>query len=53
VPIWVGITDNVTTEILSGTKPGDVFVKRFIDNSGSGFSLKEAIKLARPDARTL
>lgn len=53
VPIWVGITDNVTTEVLSGPKPGEAFVKRFIDNSSSGFSLKEAIKLARPDNRTL
>ncbi len=53
IPIWVGITDNVTTEIISGAKAGDVFVKRFIDNSSSSFSLKEAIKLARPDGRTL
>lgn len=53
VPIWVGITDNVTTEILSGPKPGESFVKRFIDNSSSSFGLKEAIKMARPDNRTL
>lgn len=53
VPLWVGVTDNVLTEVLAGAKPGDAFVKRFIDKSGSGFSLKEAIKLARPDSRTL
>ncbi|HKQ50271.1 MAG TPA: efflux RND transporter periplasmic adaptor subunit [Phycisphaerae bacterium] len=53
VPIWVGITDNVSTEILSGPKPGESFVKRFIDNSSSSFGLKEAIKMARPDNRTL
>ena len=53
VPVWVGITDNVTTEVLSGAKPGEAFIKRFIDNSSSSFGLKEAIKLARPDNRTL
>jgi HlyD family secretion protein len=53
VPIWVGITDNVSTEVLSGPKPGEAFVKRFIDNSSSSFGLKEAIKMARPDNRTL
>lgn len=53
VPLWIGITDNISTEILSGAKSGDQFIKRFIDNSSSGFSLKEAIKLASPDNRTL
>lgn len=52
-PIWVGITDNADTEVLAGAKVGDKFVKKFIDKSESGFSLKEAIRLARPDQRTL
>ncbi len=53
VTLWIGITDNVTTEILAGAKPGDPFVKRFIDSSSTGFKLKEAIKLASPDNRTI
>lgn len=53
VPIWIGVTDNVNTEILSGARPGDEFVREFVDGSSGGFSLKEAIKLASPDNRTL
>lgn len=53
VPLWVGITDNVFTEILAGAAPGDAFVRKFIDTSSSGFSFKEAIKLASPDNRSL
>lgn len=53
VPIWVGITDNVHTEILSGAKPGDKFVREFVDKSNASFSLKEAIRLAQPGNRTL
>lgn len=53
VAMWVGITDNVNTEVLTGAGPGDVFVTEFLDKSASGFSLKEAIRLARPDNRTL
>lgn len=53
VPIWIGVTDNVNTEILLGAKPGDEFVREFADSSSGGFSLKEAIKLASPDNRTL
>ncbi len=52
-PLWIGVTDNVSTEVLWGGQAGDVFVTEFIDQSSSGFSLKEAIKLARPDNRTL
>jgi hypothetical protein len=43
----------VTTEVLSGAKLGDRFIKRFIDSSSSSFGLKEAMRLARPDNRTL
>lgn len=53
VPVWIGVTDNVNTEILLGAKPGDQFVREFADSSTAGFSLKEAIKLASPDNRTL
>lgn len=52
-PLWVGVTDNINTEILSGAKPGDTFVSKFIDRSSSGFSFKEALRLASPDNRTL
>lgn len=53
VPVWIGVTDNVNTEILLGAKPGDQFVREFADSSSAGFSLKEALKLASPDNRTL
>lgn len=53
VPVWVGVTDNVMTEILSGASAGDQFVREYIDKSGSSFSLKEAMRLAQPDNRTL
>ncbi len=53
VPLWAGVTDNIMTEILVGAKPGDTFAKKFNDKSKSGFSLKEALKLASPDNRTL
>lgn len=53
VPLWVGVTDNASTEILVGAEPGDEFVRKFVDKSDSGFSLKEAMRLARPENRTL
>lgn len=53
VPMWMGVTDNLMTEVLVGAEPGDRFVKKFIDKSESGFSLKEAMKLADPQNRTL
>ncbi len=53
VPLWVGVTDNINTEVLTGAQPGDTLIKRFIDQSDAGFSLKEAFKLASPDNRTL
>ncbi len=53
VPLWVGVTDNINTEILAGAKPGDIFVKKAIDKSKSGYSLKDTMKLARPENRVL
>jgi len=53
VPIWTGITDNLETEILLGAESGDKFVSDFDELSSKGFSLKEALKLASPDNRTL
>lgn len=53
VPVWIGITDNVLTEVLAGAKPGDKFVREFTYKSGGTFSLKEAIRLAQPGNRTL
>jgi HlyD family secretion protein len=53
VPLWVGITDNVNTEIIGGAAIGESFVRKFTDKSKGGFDLKEAMKLARPDNRTL
>lgn len=53
VPLWVGVTDNVNTEIVAGAALGDSFVKKFTDKSESGFNFKEALKLARPDNRSL
>jgi HlyD family secretion protein len=53
VPLWVGVTDNINTEILAGAEPGDLFARKFIDKSKSGFSFKEALKLASPDNRRL
>lgn len=53
VPLWVGITDNLNTEILAGAKPGTSFVKKFIDKTESGFGFKDALRLASPSNRTL
>lgn len=53
IPLWLGVTDNVETEILLGSQPGEEFVKKFIDKSSSGFSFKEAMKLANAENRTL
>ena len=53
VPLWVGVTDNLHTEVLSGAASGVDFVKRFLDKSSSGFSFKDAMKLADPGNRTL
>jgi len=53
VPLWVGVTDNVNTEVIAGAAPGESFVRKFTDKSKGGFNLKEAMKLARPDNRTL
>ncbi|HVP11965.1 MAG TPA: efflux RND transporter periplasmic adaptor subunit [Phycisphaerae bacterium] len=53
LPLWIGITDNVNTEIVAGAKPGDTFVKKYIDQSKDGFNFKDAMKLASPENRTL
>jgi hypothetical protein len=53
VPLWVGVTDNLRTEILAGAKLGDTFVRQVIDKSEAGFSFKKALKLASPDNRSL
>jgi len=53
VPVWIGITDNLNTEVLGGATPETRVVSEFIDDSSASFSLKEAIRLARPDNRTL
>lgn len=53
VPVWIGITDNVLTEILAGAKPQDRFVREFTIKSGGTFNLKEAIRLSQPGNRTL
>ncbi|MBK8269593.1 MAG: efflux RND transporter periplasmic adaptor subunit [Planctomycetes bacterium] len=43
VPLWVGITDNVFTEVLVGAKEGDSFVTKFIQKTTGGFNFKEAL----------
>lgn len=53
VPIWTGITDNLSTEILIGAGADDKFVSEFDELSSKGFSLKEALKLASPDNRRI
>jgi HlyD family secretion protein len=53
VPLWVGVTDNVSTEILAGAKPGDTFVKKFEAQGQEGFGFKDALKLASPSNRRL
>lgn len=53
VPLWIGITDNLYTEVLSGAKPDDAFVKRFKIKESSGFSLQNALKQADPANRVL
>jgi HlyD family secretion protein len=53
VPLWVGITDNVNTEILAGARVGDRFVKKCTGKSESGYSFKDALKLASPENRSL
>jgi HlyD family secretion protein len=53
VPLWIGITDNVHTEIVSGAESGEEFVIEFIGRSTREFGLKEAIRMAQPDNRTL
>jgi len=51
VPFWIGITDNVDTEIVAGAKDGDAFVKKFVEKSAGGYSFQEMLKQASPDGR--
>ncbi len=53
VPLWIGITDNMNTELLVGANVGDEFVRKFVVKESTGFDLKELMKQARPDQRTL
>lgn len=53
IPLWIGVTDNIYTEILQGASAGTEFAKKYIDKSSSGFSLKEAFKLASPENRSM
>lgn len=53
VPLWVGVTDNTDTEIISGARPGDRFVRKFTPKLDAGFSLQQAFKLADPANRAL
>ncbi len=53
VPLWVGITDNVFTEVISGAKEGDSFVTKFVRKSTGGFDFKEALKLSQEGNRSI
>ncbi|MEK6644713.1 MAG: efflux RND transporter periplasmic adaptor subunit [Planctomycetota bacterium] len=53
VMLWIGITDNVNTEVLAGAKVGDVFVRKYIEKSSGGSGFIDAIKLADPNNRNL
>jgi HlyD family secretion protein len=53
VPLWLGVTDNVNTEILIGGSNGERYVKKCVELESGGFKLKDALKLARPDNRTI
>jgi HlyD family secretion protein len=53
VPLWLGVTDNVNTEILVGASASERLVKKCVELQSGGFNFKEALKMARPDGRTL
>ncbi|MBX3395510.1 MAG: efflux RND transporter periplasmic adaptor subunit [Phycisphaerae bacterium] len=53
VPMWVGITDNVFTEILAGGAAGDSYVTKFVQKASGGFDFKEALRQANPSNRSL
>ncbi len=52
-PLWVGITDNIHTEVLAGASEGDEFVTKFAVKGGGGFDFKEALRLAQPGQRSI
>lgn len=51
VPFWIGITDNIDTEVVAGLKDGETFVKKFTVKSSGGYSFQEMLKQASPDGR--
>lgn len=53
VPLWVGITDNLFTEVLLGAAVGEAFVTKFTPKSSGGFDFKEALKLSQTENRRL
>lgn len=53
VMLWVGITDNVNTEVLAGAEAGEEFVRKFAEKKSVGFNLKDAIRLTDPNNRNL
>ncbi|HWL92061.1 MAG TPA: efflux RND transporter periplasmic adaptor subunit [Phycisphaerae bacterium] len=52
-PLWVGITDNVYTEVLAGAEKDDKFVTRFEEKTSGGFSFKDALRQANPADRSI
>lgn len=53
VPLWVGITDNLFTEVISGASAGEAFVTKFVQKSNNGFDFKEALKLSQTGNRSI
>lgn len=51
IPFWIGITDNIDTEVVGGLKNGDAFVKKFTVKSSGGYSFQEMLKQANPSER--
>lgn len=51
IPFWIGITDNIDTEVVAGLKDGDAFVKKFTVKSSGGYSFQEMLKQASPEGR--
>lgn len=53
IPFWIGITDNVDTEVVAGLKEGDAFVRKFTVKSSGGYSFQEMLKQANPTDRSV
>lgn len=51
IPFWIGITDNIDTEVIAGAKEGDTFVKKFVEEKSGGYSFQEMLKQASPEGR--